>query len=417
MELQTILNDRGYRKAIEKGWIKVEPQPEDVQFQPASLDLHILGMFHSEPLTVIEPNNPLHRKNPERYPHVPYNMKTDNVGSVDELLIPSFSKNVVQVDTVHFPPVSLGSVFDSIFDPTNMPPYLKLNLNLLSLRHRLESMYFSTIFTTHDVVLRSSMGRLNLAAGDISRISDVPFQEVNDDGSPYGMGIFLINYSPYSIKFEKGDRIAQMFTEVQQMALVPVKLVEAGIKLPGQLIKEVHDKGLFRVSPELDVDDFGYIVLHAGDTAYRMKEPQNGQETINFSERKNLEYERVGIPEGGLVVEPFEYWAIQAAETLKLSEHIGINFVGFPLTPSYAFRSNFDFFDSFLGICNAGWFDPGYSGVFLAHPKTLQRQAVIKRGDPIGWGRVYIFENGVERPYGSAQLGSRYQEANSFALK
>jgi len=420
MELPFILNDRGYRRAIKEGWITVSPEVEDVQFQPASLDLRIREVVAVGPLFIMDPYNPVHRVDSENYPSMPYNLEFDP-DSLEELVIPAFSTCQVRVDDVDFPPVSLGSIADTLIAESvaNGSAALPgLNQIYRSVGQRLDTMSFASIFGKTDVVLRSSMGKLGLAISQVNKFGLAPFRLVNDDESYAGMAIYVKNYSPYSIRFKEGERIAQMFTEVQSMAVHPFNIVDHGVILEYEPVLEVHKAGLFEVKPELEVDPFGYIMFHASDKAHKMVGPENGNSTIDFSDRKTVEYDEVTIPPEGLAIKPFEYWAVQAVETVRLSNQVAIDFVSHPVTSTHAFRPGTDFFDTYnFEVCNAGWFDPGYEGVYFGHPKTMLRQHLIKPGDPIGWGRAYLFGNGVERPYGSDDLGSHYQHADDFRVE
>ncbi len=57
-----------------------------------------------------------------------------------------------------------------------------------------------------------------------------------------------------------------------------------------------------------------------------------------------------------------------------------------------------------------GWIDPGYKGGFSRQPKWVSfegNKRIVRPGDVLGFGQVYYFPNGVERPYGTA--GNNWQ--------
>ena len=64
-----------------------------------------------------------------------------------------------------------------------------------------------------------------------------------------------------------------------------------------------------------------------------------------------------------------------------------------------------------------GWVDPGYTGCFSRQPKTFQTAGhTIREGDVLGHGLIIFFANGVQRPYGSKELGNHYQSKTKTVL-
>ncbi len=67
-------------------------------------------------------------------------------------------------------------------------------------------------------------------------------------------------------------------------------------------------------------------------------------------------------------------------------------------------------------VVRNSWIDPGYgdsnAGIMTRFPKIPG--TVIQPGCIIGFGQIFYFPSGVERPYGSEALASQYAQQTSM---
>ena len=168
-------------------------------------------------------------------------------------------------------------------------------------------------------------------------------------------------------------------------------------------------EGYFSVSPSAKFEK-GMLVVHAGTTARVLRRPVR----VVLSQKTDISgaFEKVRLP---YRLMPGEHIDVDV-EHLKLSKHIGIQFCDYVLGTSRGFSPRTSeqrlLADAWLSDMPDGWVDPGYKGAFSRQPKTMFSEGVvINPGDVLGHGIIVFYPRGVERPYGSAGLGSHYQNA------
>ncbi len=355
-----ILNDRGIREAFKKRKIRADVKNDDFQVQPASLDCKVLELDWDDNDIGLFGN-------------------FGTPKTMSEFGIPAYN--------------GMEALFTQWFD--------------------YDVSHFHPI-----IVLRSSLGRAGVATV-IKALMTCWSEETNLRKS----GVRVANYSPNNIAFDPGDRFAQILwgmsfkgygyvddpkyqKGVRKFSDV-VGQLECGIEVKdGAVLRSMNSTGLYKVSPLLTVRD-GFVVLHASAKAYRFREVG----TVRLSEKRTDLLEPVDISKG-YTPQPGEHLLVEAAEHLKLSDRVGIHFMERPvgnLDQGERERQR-SFQVAATNLVNAAWFDPGYEGIYMANVKNVDKFPVdIRPGDPIGFGAVFYFPKGVERPYGSAALQSHYQ--------
>jgi len=251
--------------------------------------------------------------------------------------------------------------------------------------------------------------------------------------------IELGNFGHNDIHLQEGEGVAQFYISVKPFADECAHLYQAddNVRTPtpelgeqvrsldmgmevvmGDQLKYLHDQGYFTVTPKL-VDSGANILVHAGKTVYRMRTIEGG---IDFSKRKEYTQDELFEPidiSNGYTIQPYEHIVVETRESFKLSPHIGIRFWDNVLDSkelkSYEhLRTDMPKSLSFISLTDS-WIDPGYAGIFARQPKWLDGRTIYP-GDVTGFGQVYFFPKGVERPYGSADLGSQYQGTKNTAF-
>lgn len=275
---------------------------------------------------------------------------------------------------------------------------------------------------------------------------------LNSGASPFsGVETIIFNSSQNDIILEKGERICQAFIRVDPFAdsygipyrgQVPrtkegdkIRSLETGvqIKIDSQL-EELSKQGFMKIerkNGESYVPWKGIILMHASK-AFRTKKINGGIEFAKRDQYKKEDLlEEVDIRKKYNVQEN-EHLIVEVEETFDLSPHVGIsilnNFVmqgvpGVPKLSGYAPRKKTgdypeDFRKSILNCAlhsvRNSWIDPGYKGMMTGFPKLLGK--FVELGDVVGYAQVFYFPKGVERPYGSATLGSHYQNQKEFKV-
>ena len=171
--------------------------------------------------------------------------------------------------------------------------------------------------------------------------------------------------------------------------------------------------------------------MHASK-AFRRKKIEGGIEFANRDQYKKGDLlEEVDIGRKYEVKEG-EHLIVEVEETFDLSPYVGIsvlnNFIGqdVPGVPSLSGFSPQestgntpkDFRRSCLNCAlhsvRNSWIDPGYKGMMTGFPKLLGK--TVEKGDVVGYAQAFFFPKGVERPYGSEELGSHYQGQDKFSV-
>ncbi len=363
-----ILNDRGLRKSLDMRLIKSDVKVEDVQIQPASLDC-----------------------------------KVSDIDVVDE-----------PAATFGF----FGRPRHDFYD-FGIPCYVMADVAFSqNFRYNVKN------FHPH-VVLRSSLGRVGIAPITHALIP------IYTDEVGLKSGVEVANFSPNDVELDHGDRFAQVLWGLSFKGIVDegkarlrkdavkfldvVGSVESGIEIKDEnLLRYMSSQGLFSVSRELVLHQ-GFVVLHASNEAYRLRDVGR----IKLSEKRSDLLEPVDIS-NGYTPKPGEHLLVKARESLKLSDRVGIDFLGNFMAICGLLNepgergSRRRFQVGATNLVNAAWFDPGYEGIYMAHIKNVDTLPVdIRPDDQIGFGCVFYFPKGVERPYGSAALQSHYQGAKT----
>ncbi len=359
-----ILNDRGIRQAFKKKKIVSDMKNDDIQIQPASLDCRVLELDWDD-LDISAFGN---FGRPKR---------------MSEFGIPAYN--------------SMEAIFTQWFD-------------------------YNTLHFHPSVVLRSSLGRVGVAP-----VIKGLMNSWSDEKKVRKSGVRIANYSPNNIAFDPGERFAQIMwgmdfkgsgfvddpkyqKEVRKFVDI-VSQLECGIEVKDErTLRDMVDQGLYSVNPMLTLRQ-GFIVLHASSEAYHFREVG----TVRLSEKRSDLLEPVDISKG-YTPQPGEHLLVKAREHLKLSDKVGIHFIERPVfNLNQGERERLRSFQvASTNLVNAAWFDPGYEGIYMAHVKNIDKFPVdIRPGDPIGFGCVFYFPKGVERPYGSAALQSHYQGAKT----
>ncbi len=366
---RNLLTDRGIREAQAAGMLRLDPELEDKQRQPASIDLKFDEIMDGEPVYGANRKSNL-----------------DTQGSKDTLS-PKYESDVKTTNSI---------VLDNLLTPF--------------------------------VELRSSMRRLGCYS-TIPRVSATYAPEAQKTGG-YGMAVEIVNYSDMSIRLNKGDRIAQLMLFFDSPAkelldnpnvyLTPNASkedykrhleIDHGYEVESNSeLRSLASKGYFGVEPGLSIYK-GLLAVHAGNRARVLR--YSG--LVDFSSKLKMSefYEEVELP---YRMKPGELIDVDTVESLHLSKHIGIIFHSEYLFKNFfTSRKAIDMgkSDSLLTLKWDGWIDPGYSGGFSRQPKTYYKEGkIIKPGDVLGYGSVFFFPEGVERPYGSSGLESHYQNGS-----
>ncbi|MEK6890104.1 MAG: hypothetical protein AABX35_02850 [Nanoarchaeota archaeon] len=271
-----------------------------------------------------------------------------------------------------------------------------------------------------------------------------------------GIDNIIFNTSPNNIIVEPNERIAQSFIRVAPFAetyLVPfdvgdkpkytlqgesIRSLDMGVQVKtNKQLEALVDRGFMKVERGVGkrfTPWEGIILLHAKD-AFRMKKIEGG---IKFSERAKYSHEdlfesvdirtKYDIKEG-------EHLVVEVEEKFDLSDRVGIsvlnNLIGKNIPGGVDLRAFIPLdvyakgdvsrsldvagFNFHLKNLRCSWIDPGYNGMMTAFPKLLGKS--VQRGDIVGYGQVFYFPKGVERPYASSpDLGSQFQGQKMFQL-
>lgn len=380
------LNDRGIARAIEHGFITIQPALDFTQdttrLQPATLDLQIKRITESETLSRLYPSK-------------------QGFWAEHALTVAAKTKNEVLLT-------------ESILHDSKVPEF-----NVPFIFPRIEG--------------RSSVRRLGCFAPS-------PGYFFTD---PNGSHIELANYAGSDIIFDEGERVAQSFFVVDpfrdqwlggfdvnildmirvqcpkitsqnlEETFATARELDMGIEVTtDEQIKWLVKEGYMSITPEIKVQD-GYVLVHASNEASTINKIPEG---ILFKDRK-IYADKLTKPlniSKGYAIKPYEHVDIETKEQFKLSPHVGIHFYNNPKKKFLDQVHENPTLESMENLCLTemidGWVDPGYEGGFSRQPKWFSTTHV-KPGDIIGFGRVIYFPNGVGNAYGDTKLGSQYQGA------
>jgi len=371
-----LLSDRGIRQALAMELITVEPgfdEKDTARIQPVTIDMKIKEVDYVEPIS-------------SDVAYKPGGNLTLDARCISSVVLTEFI-DVWQGEKIY------GDWFLGLFGET-----------------------------------RSSLHRLGMFNFNRGKIWPGPTQYIE-----------LGNFSHNNIHLVAGERVAQFFISVHPYAdwgyedsslWAPedafVATPEMGEKVRGldmgmeavteEQIKQLHKEGYFEVTPRF-VCEKANLLVHASTVAYRIRKIEGG---IHFSKREEYELREPIDISKGYTIDPCEHIIIETREQFSLSPHVGIrfwdNYWHFKEHQSYGHLTNPDLHKSmpFVHLAD-GWIDPGYEGIFGRQPKWMTGRTIYP-GDVIGFGQVFFFPNGVERPYGSEGLGSQYQNKDEIAF-
>ena len=388
-----ILSDRGIRQAIEHGLIRITPelneQEQKTRIQPASLDMRLKFMEGLE------------------------NLENGGKNDFEETLTLKQKRTYEITFTENVDPFWFRNGEYCFFGASIVPRSSVVRLGG---------------FATNSALMRNAYEDLSMTQFSNLGPNPIPFE--------YGEKIGQIFFHP--IPF--ADTYGQMFDAGSKPKLKMsgniVRSLDMGVEVIDEseianLIKEGH-LAIYENNSQIVKMQKGFILIHATRNAWRLKQVPGG---IPFARRKEYPeseiLEEIDIKEG-YEIKPFEHLIVKAQERFALSPHVGIKTYdnifnttpeGRPIPHIYnflkrqktreakdlAFRIHME-----TSCMNVTWFDPGYSGIVTHFPKNPGR--IIKPGDVIGYAQVYYFPSGVERPYGSKELGSQYQGQSRFQL-
>ncbi|MBS3142537.1 hypothetical protein J4464_04080 [Candidatus Woesearchaeota archaeon] len=367
-----MLSDRGIRQAVALGLIKVAPcLGDDDRIQPATLDLSVEKIRSIQRL---DERNPCH--------HIPAPELHMLAGCQAELIV---------AERISF-----------LQDDMRSPMFFRPSADMRSGYCRLGGF----------------VGKQGIYGRGLSPLSDLKDS------------LWIGNYGPNDFIFERGDRVPQLFFYVEPFAdfsfpragLSDKEITELGDKVRSleMGVQITSDEELQAMVRESDLkilptvtSQNGWIIVHASEIAYRIRKLDH---PIAYKDRKKFRaelMEPIDISKG-YEVKRDETVVIQMKEKFRLSPRIGIRFWDSLLeTPPdlNGYRHlNPPHFSQNMNIVNLsdGWFDPGYEGIGGRQPKGLAGR-IISPGDPIGFGQVFFFPKGVERPYGSDAVNSSHQ--------
>jgi len=373
-----ILSDNGIRQALDFGLIKISPKfdyrKDSDRIQPATLDVRI------QQIDEVEAILPLFEKTLSHRPNYRLSLQARHISTVELTELIDFGQ--------------------------------------------LSSCNFNNFFGISSEVRSSA----RLLGAYMARSGAYFFSD------PQYSYLEIGNFSQNDIHLKKEDRIAQLFFLIfpfRDYFGIPVgehpknetgekvRSLEMGVSVTDdiQLTKLVY-AGYIEISPKLKSFQ-GKILVHANNTAYRMK---NIEEDINFNKIKQYTKKELFKPvniKHGYTVKPFEHIIIDTKENFKLTPHVGIRFwdntffykeitANSHMEDWEALYKNADFFS-----LTDGWIDPNYKGSFTRQPKWLTGRTIYP-GDVIGFGQVFYFPEGVGKPYGEESIGSQYQEKDRF---
>ena len=368
MQERYYLSDKGIRQAIEQNVLSFTPSLSPQQIQPASVDLHLEYIDDLFPLPV---------------------------------LLPMFSSSKFVLPSQGIIPAG----------------------------------FEATLAMTQGMRCSRALNSTTELRSSLRRISCHTPSGITMLAGKNCLGVELHNSGPIDIHVSRGDKIAQLLfffspTFEHSMHNAGFEGYEYGAVAYEQLLTLDHGvmiqtsnearmllrDGYFSVSPNVRFEK-GMLRVHAGKTAQVLRK----NIALTFSAKQDITsfFETVTLP---YTVRSGEHVVVDTKESLNLSKHIGLHFYdylngtsrgfSFSRTPQQQLLADIP-----LSSIPDGWIDPGYTGVFSRQPKTYSKEGVtIREGDVLGHGMIIYFPNGVERPYGSQELGSHYQNAKTTQM-
>jgi deoxycytidine triphosphate deaminase len=177
----------------------------------------------------------------------------------------------------------------------------------------------------------------------------------------------------------------------------------------------VTDRARIREISDLIFDspvDFlnGFAVLTAGEHVIKLKQTYFPLDT---NEKNEDHYEKISL-ENPVFIGQDEPYICQVAPKMKLPPTIGVQ-----ILRSIPFLQGHDLpmFMHDNHCVNAGWVDAGYDGHATAHLYRGVLPTELKKGDPVALAIIYEYLTPVERPYGSKELNSHYQNSKGDASR
>jgi deoxycytidine triphosphate deaminase len=348
-----VLNDKGIRKALEKGSIRIKPQLRQEQFQPNTLDVRIGKVLLYEPKGII---------------------------------IPGESDISVIIDPDDIKPTKVFP--DKADKPIVIPPY-----NFAEIYFH-ENIEFDPDKYYLDIELRSSRGRngLRLINGNIER----------DENGDMFVGVNNLNVN--SVRLYGRDRFAQLFFMGNSQ----------DIEADGHVVQNENEaRELCDLISDEKLDLHGiFVKLKVGDRILKYKKRGTIDSRKKYRESSLFEIynnEDVKINVGDVVI-------VQLAPELHLPDNIGLrllNTIPYTQKTNLIGPDTSMLFLEHQSV-NAGWVDSGYEGFVTAHPRVTKFDGMLKRGDDVCFGLLYKYKNSVNTKYGSSKLKSNYQGSSNI---
>ena len=352
-----ILSEKGIKEAIAEGKIKIDPSPDEEQFQPSSLDVKVgsARIFDDE----------------VRWRYYEDCKRRETGDPRHDMLI--------REEGI---PDSYGK-----FVPDERDALLRLTHSSVTDIFFHEKITFNPEEYWMSVDLRSSRGRLGL-----SPRLEIPVRQ--EDGR---YCLEVRSYNPNPLLLYGHSKFAQVFFH-------PKKSEGDGylVNDPREALKIAKKvcEGPFTM------DGF-FLVLDLGDWIWRCL-PGSGE--IDTKENTNTYYEQIPT-HWPLEITNKDSTIAPLVPSVNLPEDIGIRlFHEKHYHASHNERYFFPYDERF--DLNAGWGDPGYHGNLTAHPRTIHYPRILVRGRPVCYAAFYRYKkNRVGKVYGSETTNSHYQHS------
>jgi len=355
---QPMLNDRGIKKALARGKIKIYTEISDDQIQPGSLDARIgeTYIFDNESMIAV-------------------NKEISKITSLKKLDFDAFMKLDAYEssrDKAKFYPDKEGI-------PIIIPPHALAEIYF----H--EKISFDRIDFDLTYELRSSRGRLGLKPDSkYPKIDKSYFVEIrnanNDDIILYGQ-----------------NKFANLFFNVQRRLHLDKGRVITNPKRLKKLLPEFAEKNL--------ITSEGYVMFEVGKVAKTFKPGR----VIDTAYPIDESFYDIHDLSKGYILNKDTPAIVQLAPDVSLPKNIGIM-----LTHRIPFHSNmqqYGFAIADYNQVNAGWVDQGYNGALTGHPVYFMMSRLLKEGKIFSFGVVYEFNTDSDRAYGDMSLKSHYQHS------
>ena len=351
-----VLHDAGLKRAMADGKIRVRPEPDDSQIQPASLDIK-LGKARVYDARAMA--------------------RTGTLAA--ELFAEDIDAEIPTKFAIGYP--------DEKGLPITIPPGAFVE----AFSHN--KILFSPDDYEISFDLRSSRGRIHLSPEIIPGVERnrhyVSFRNESNKT------VILYGHDPFAQAFfhpRSADESSGFIVQDEAMAA----------KLAGES---------FQGMPEM----FGaYVVFRCGEKALRLRDIVSVIDTRKKYKECEL-YEEVSLPfNRSTGARPRDALVVQLEPVMRLPPNVGLRILHSPPYLQGVSHSTFLLDEQ---SANAGWIDPGYEGKATAHIMTRIRPPTLQTGMPLAFGVFYYYTTPVDKPYGSEGLNSHYQKSEGAGVR